>query len=155
MSIVFPVAKSAAGSIVSGVVKTAPTPPASYCSLMSWTTALQTNCTGVFDDIELTVTNTGGAGQFFATGDTSWTSSTGTVSGELRFKSDTGTNSHNLIIVQGATTICGLSFNNTTKTLFDSVAMSNVETGLTGGADYTFNVVLNQTAGTATYKDSE
>lgn len=128
-----------------------------FCAFMTWTPALETNSTGAFSGSELTITNDGGgAGSYVTSGDTTWTSSSGDVSIECRFKSSSaGTTTHNIYIIQGVTSVCALSYQVNTAVLYDIVAASNVETGLTGGENYTFGIKLNQAAGTATYSDSE
>jgi len=133
------------------------TPP-SFCSIMDWTTSFAMNSLGVVSGVELTVTNDGGGGGFYTTiGDTSWTSQTGLVSGECRFKSDTLTTSETFLIIgDGAqTSYSWLIYKNATKVLYDNVGGVNVATGLTGGANYTWGIKFNQATGTATWSDSE
>lgn len=150
MSIVTSIARESFTSSITTIVR------ASVCSLMSWLDALTTNCSASFVGNELTITNDGGGtGSYFGAGQSTWTESSGIISGECRFKSDTaGTSTTNLYIVQGATIITALSYNNSTKVLFDIQASANVATGLTGGANYTYGIKFDQ-AGTATFSDSE
>lgn len=131
-----------------------------FCPLLTWTPSLETNSSGAFSGnpaIRLTITNDGGgAGSYVTYGLPQWTSATGKVSGELTFiSSSADTSTHNLYIQQGVTTICALSYQPATQVLYDLVGAANVATGLTGGEGYTFNIVLDQSAGTATFEDSE
>lgn len=130
---------------------------ADFCSIMTFTPAVETNSSGAFSGIRLTVTNNGvGDGTYVTAGDTSWTSANGKVSAELTYiSSSAGTSSHRLYLGQGVSTIIGLAYFDSTKVLSDVVSSTNLVTGLTGGSGYTFNIVLDQSAGTATYEDSE
>lgn len=131
-----------------------------FCPLLTWTPSVETNSSGAFSGtpaIRLTITNDGGgAGSYVTYGLPQWISATGKVSAELRFiSSSANTSTHNLYIQQGVTTICALSYRPSTQVLYDLVGLANVATLLTGGEGYTFNIVLDQAAGTATFEDSE
>lgn len=137
--------------------------PAFY-SDMTWSEVLATNASGAFgtgdNSRRLTITNDGGGfGNYYLTSNQSWTSSTGKVSVEFKFISQSTGGALDPFIgfIQGSTNIAAVSYDSGTGGLSDAVGMSSIATISPTIGQFSVSVTLDQAAGTATvsYKLSD
>ena len=130
------------------------------CADLTFSEMITTNSSGAFVGQTLTVTNDGGgSGVYGAQSITSWQSATGEVSFEVKYKSKTGTLTAGdvigILIRQGGVDLVGVAMVPSVGYVYDIIATTFPETGLTMVEDvYTLGLTLNQAAGTATYTDS-
>ena len=134
--------------------------PIVSCADLTFSEIITTNSSGAFVGQTLTVTNDGGgSGVYGAQSITSWQSATGEVSFEVKYKSKTGTLTAGdvigILIRQGGVDLVGVAMIPSVGYVYDIIATTTPETGLTMVEDvYTLGLTLNQAAGTATYTDS-
>lgn len=125
-----------------------------FCDIMTFTPVIETNSTGVWSGMQLTVTNDGvGAGIYQTVSDQSWTSANGKVSAEIKFNSATIT-SGTIVSVgfrQGINNMALVGYIAATGQIFDQIASTVLETISPTIGEFVLGITLDQSAGTATY----